>query len=315
MSARHLVTGAAGVVGFELVRQLLAAGESVVAVDRRLPEELAELDRSQNRLEVVRADVAEDTALPAERFAAIHHTAALLGVAFVGAHPYETLAGNVRAALAVLDHALRHGCDAFVFLSSSEVYASGVQAGGVPLPTPAEVPIGVADVTLPRWSYAASKIAGEAAVFGAAREVGFRPLVARLHNVYGPRMRPTHVIPALLERCRAREDPLVVYGAEQTRAFLHVEDAARALLTLVAASDAHGVFHVGSDRETRIADLARLVLEVSGHRATLVERDPPAGSVDRRVPDVAPLRALGFAPRIGLADGLRSCWDALASRG
>jgi UDP-glucose 4-epimerase/UDP-glucuronate decarboxylase len=316
VSARHLVTGAAGLVGFELVRQLLAAGEAVVAVDRAQPDDLRELARAAGeRLELVRIDLAHPgagAALPAERFGAIHHAAALLGVAFVAAEPWETLATNLASTLAVLEHARSHGCDAFVFTSSSEVYASGVQSGALPLPTPADVPVGIADVALPRWSYAASKIAGECATFAAS--AGFRPVIARLHNVYGPRMQPTHVIPAMLARCRAGEDPFAVYGARQTRAFLHVADAARALCVLAAAPDARGIYHVGSDRETRIADLARMALAVSGHRAALVERDPPAGSVDRRVPEVAPLRALGFEPRVALEDGLAACWRALLAR-
>ena len=69
----------------------------------------------------------------------------------------------------------------------------------------------------------------ESAVFAAAGEYGFAPVVARFHNVYGPRMPATHVIPELLRRCLRREDPIAVLGPEQTRSFLYVDDAARGL--------------------------------------------------------------------------------------
>lgn len=312
MSAAHLVTGAAGLMGYAVTRRLLADGERVVAVDRRASEELGVLAAAHpDRLRVIAQDLTDpDLDLPAERFRSVNHFAAVLGVAYVEDHPYETVAANTRGVMAVLDHACSHGTDAFLFASSSEAYAFGVASGTVPLPTPEDVPIGVADPALPRNAYAASKIAGETAVFGAARPAGFRPVVVRLHNVYGPRMRPTHVIPAMLARCRAAEDPFPVHGLNETRAFLYVDDAARAWATLIESSS-DGVVHVGAEDETRIGDLLELVFEVTGHRPTeVVERPTPAGSVARRVPDVSRLRALGFAPEVSLADGVARCWEA-----
>jgi UDP-glucose 4-epimerase/UDP-glucuronate decarboxylase len=220
---------------------------------------------------------------------------------------------NLRSTLAVLDHAIAVGCGAVVFGSSSENYASGADAGTVPIPTPEDVPLSIGDISLPRWSYAASKIAGESAVFGAARKGGFAPAVVRFHNVYGPRMGPTHVIPEFLQRCRQKVDPFPVYGEEQTRSFLYVDDAAEALRIVLADArkNGAGITHIGSGEETRIGDLARLVFEVTGHRPRVDRRAAPPGSVARRVPDVRKVAKLGFRPRIGLEAGLRACWEAL----
>ena len=243
MSALHLVTGAAGLIGHALVLRLLAQDERVIALDSDRKGGLDDLvvlaARHPGRLEVVRADLARDPAalalaLDGRRCDTIAHLAAIVGVQYVADHPYETLEVNLRSTLHLLDQALRSGCRALLFASSSENYAFGVGTGATPLPTPEDVAIGIAGPELPRWSYAASKIAGEAAVFAAAREGGFTPLVVRFHNVYGPRMPPTHVVPDLLERCARGEDPLVVRGPEQTRSFLYVEDAARALARLLA---------------------------------------------------------------------------------
>ncbi len=168
----------------------------------------------------------------------------------------------------------------------------------------------IADPELPRWSYAASKIAGEAAVFAAAHEGGFAPVIVRFHNVYGPRMGPTHVVPDFLERCRRRDDPFPIFGSNQTRSFLYVEDAGRALRCVLDAArgGAQGVYNIGTAVETRIGDLARTVFDVTGHHPTIEERPPPPGSVSRRLPDVGKLEALGFRPRFSLEDGVRSCW-------
>jgi len=317
---RHLVTGAAGLIGFELARQLLEQGDEVVAVDIGLKGGLSDLDglrRAHPRaLRTLRTDLAHDARALEDargRFDGVFHLAAIVGVRYVTDHPYETLEVNLRSTLAVLDHAMEEGCGAFVFGSSSENYASGADAGAVPIPTPEDVTLSIDDVALPRWSYAASKIAGESAVFAAARKSGFAPAVVRFHNVYGPRMGPTHVIPEFLERCKQRADPFTVYGEDQTRSFLYVEDAGNALRLVLAAAlrGDGGITNVGSAEETRIRDLANLVFDVTGHRSRIDPQPAPPGSVARRVPDVSRLSSLGFRRRVALLEGLQACWAAL----
>jgi nucleoside-diphosphate-sugar epimerase len=317
---RHLVTGAAGLIGFEVARQLVSRGDEVVAVDVGLKggtEDLRALVAKHPRtLRILASDLARDPGALADaggRFDGIFHLAAIVGVRYVCDHPYETLDVNLRSTLAVLDHAIRQGCGAFVFGSSSENYASGADAGSVPIPTPEDVTLSIADIALPRWSYAASKIAGESGVFAASREGGFAPAVVRFHNVYGPRMGPTHVVPEFLQRCRQKADPFPVYGEEQTRSFLHVDDAASGLLLVLerALAGDSGITNVGSSEETRIGDLARLVFEITGHRPRVETKPAPPGSVARRVPDVRRLAGMGFRPRIALPEGIRGCWEAV----
>ena len=320
---RHLVTGAAGLIGFEVARELASRGDEVVAVDvgkKGGMEDLRALAAEHpGRVRVLATDLARDPRALDDargRFDGVFHLAAIVGVKYVCDHPYETIDVNLRSTLAVLDHAMKEGSRAVVFGSSSENYASGADAGTVPIPTPEGVALSIADIALPRWSYAASKIAGESAVFAAARRSGLAPAVVRFHNVYGPRMGPTHVVPEFLERCRKKTDPFPVYGEEQTRSFLHVRDAALALLVVLEralAGDA-GITNVGSSEETRIGDLARLVFEITGHRPKVESRPAPPGSVARRVPDVRRLRAMGFRPGIGLAPGIRECWERIEPR-
>jgi UDP-glucuronate decarboxylase len=322
--AHHLVTGAAGVIGFELVRQLLALGDRVAAVDsfrKGGRTDLAALARAHpGAIELIDLDLASDSnalekihSIVGHPFEAIFHLAAIVGVRYVSEHPYETLVVNTRSSLNMLDYAVRNGCGAFIFASSSENYASGVDAGQVTVPTPEDVPLSIDRIENPRWSYAASKICGEAAVFGAARIGTFTPVVVRFHNVYGPRMGSTHVIPEMLARCKAKTDPFPIFGADQTRSFLYVDDAARALLHILQAAcgEQGGIYNIGAPTETKIADLADIIFEVTGFRPKLDLKPAPPGSVRRRVPDTAKLTKLGFAPTVGLIEGLRACWSAM----
>jgi UDP-glucose 4-epimerase/UDP-glucuronate decarboxylase len=166
----------------------------------------------------------------------------------------------------------------------------------------------ISDPKLRHWSYAASKIAGESAVFSGAFKTKYKPVVIRFHNVYGERMGSTHVIPELLDRVRAKVDPFPIYGADQTRSFLHVEDAARAVILAASAPGPGGLFNVGSDEEVVIEALARMIFEITGFKPRLDYRNAPPGSVKRRAANVRKLAALGFSPTVSLEDGIRRCW-------
>ena len=175
------------------------------------------------------------------------------------------------------------------------------------MPTPEEVPLVVPDVAASRAAYAISKIFGEAAVLHTARARGVRAVVGRFHNVYGPRMGADHVVPELSLRALAREDPFRVYGAAQRRAFCHVTDAVDAVVRLMATPAAAGqVVNIGNDEsETRVGDLVALVLRLAGVHPRLERLPAPAGSVERRCPDISRLRALtGFRPKISLEAGV-----------
>jgi UDP-glucuronate decarboxylase len=230
----------------------------------------------------------------------------VVGVRNVERDPARVLRVNTLSVMHLLDWLPGRG-ETLFFASTSEVYAGGVLAGTVPVPTPETVPVSVPDVAAPRFAYAASKIAGEAAVLHASRARGLRAVVGRFHNVYGPRMGADHVIPELSLRALRREDPFRLYGAEQRRAFCHVADAVEAMTRLVATPAAWGqVVNIGNDaEEPTIEEVLALVLAVAGFRPTIERVPAPPGSVARRCPDIGRLRALtGFVPKIALASGV-----------
>jgi UDP-glucose 4-epimerase/UDP-glucuronate decarboxylase len=193
------------------------------------------------------------------------------------------------------------------FSSTSEVYAGGVDAGVVSVPTAEGVPVMIEDVRSPRFAYAISKLMGEAAFVHAASASGIQPVVGRFHNIYGPRMGLDHVVPEMAMRAMRGEDPFLVPGADQYRSFCYVDDAVEAMVRLMATDDATGeVVHIGNDdEETNIADLAKLVCRVAGVSPTIVPLPAPPGSVHRRCPDLAKLRALtGYEPATSLEEGV-----------
>ena len=162
------------------------------------------------------------------------------------------------------------------------------------MPTPENVPLTLTTLADPRSSYAGSKIFGELAVNQYCRVHDKRFVVVRYHNVYGPRMGHEHVIPELLERTLAGEDPLVVYSAEHTRAFCYVADAVDATVAAMREPGADGqTINIGNDREeVTIADLASRLLTHTDLTPAIEPGVAANDPIKRRCPDLSRARAL-----------------------
>lgn len=318
---RALLLGGAGFIGLHLARRLITDGYAVTVVDdfsRGRADADLETVRAHPGVRVISADLTGPAAyagLP-HRWDQIYLLAAVVGVRNVEQDPARVVRVNTLAAMHLLDW-LAPGERVF-FASTSEVYAGGVDAGIVAVPTAEDVPTMISDITAPRFAYAVSKLLGEAAFLHTARARGFDAVVGRFHNVYGPRMGADHVIPEMSLRAQAGEDPFRVPGADQFRAFCHVDDAVEAMVRLMAVPEAAGrIVHIGNDREeTNIGDLAALVLRVARARPAVEASPAPPGSVARRCPDLTRLRSLtGYEPKVPLAEGVRSTFAWYAEHG
>ena len=318
---RALLLGGAGFIGLHLARRLVADGCEVTIVDDfsrgRRDAELDALSAHPS-VRIVSADLTEPAtyaALP-HGWDQIYLLAAVVGVRNVEQDPARVVRVNTLVAMHTV--AWVAPGERVFFASTSEVYAGGVDAGVVPVPTAENVPTMISDITQPRFAYAVSKLLGEAAFLHTARARGFEAVVGRFHNVYGPRMGADHVIPEMSLRVRDGEDPFRVPGADQFRAFCHVDDAVEAMVRLMATPEAAGqIVHIGNDRgETNIGDLAKLVLRVAGSDAAIEASPAPRGSVTRRCPDLTRLRELtGYEPSVTLEDGVLATYAWYATHG
>jgi nucleoside-diphosphate-sugar epimerase len=97
--------------------------------------------------------------------------------------------------------------------------------------------------------------------------------------------------------------PIQGSGAE-TRSFCHVDDLVAGVMVMREKGEHLGIYHVGTAEEVSIADLARRMAAVAGREIALASSAVLAGSTARRCPDISKLAALGYRPRVRLADGL-----------
>jgi nucleoside-diphosphate-sugar epimerase len=157
----------------------------------------------------------------------------------------------------------------------------------------------------PRWTYAVSKLAAEALLFQLWRERGLPLTIVRPFNVYGPGQLGESAVHAFA-RAALLGQPLQVRGSgTQRRAWCYVDDFVAGLSLILRLRPVGQVFNLGNPAAAcTTLELAHAVRAAAGSSSP-IERVPPAcEDVVDRVPDIARASALGFAPRVGLADGL-----------
>lgn len=302
------MTGGAGFLGSALVRRLVRDGHRVRVLDNGFRGGLRRLEDLAANVEVVESDVrdAEAVQRACRGMDSVCHLAAINGTEFFYSMPEAVLEVAVKGIVNVVDGALRAGVGEFVVASSSEVYH-------VPPRVPADerVPLVIPDPLNPRFSYAGGKIVSELMTLNFGRRHFQRAVVFRPHNVYGPDMGWEHVIPQLTLRIRAlarepvRTLRLTIQGTgRETRAFVFIEDAVEGIVRILERGAHLEIYNVGSDEETSIWALARQIGRCFDREVELVPSPAPPGSPPRRCPDIGKLKALGFAPRVPLAEGV-----------
>lgn len=288
------VAGHRGLVGSALVRRLDQEDCELLTVDR------SECDLRDRR------DVET-------WFNETHPDIVLLAAARVGGiyandvSPVDFLYDNLMIQTNVIDAAHRHQVEKLVFLGSSCVYPRLA-----PQPIPEEALLTGPLEETNQW-YATAKIAGLKLCQAYRRQYGSDFVSVMPSNLYGPGdhfdLRTSHVVPALIAKAhQAKRDSapvLEVWGTGQPlREFLHVDDAADAIVFVLKNYSGEQFLNIGSSDEISIADLAMLVRDITGFRGRIRFDTAKPDGTPRKVVDISRIRALGWTPRISLADGL-----------
>lgn len=313
--SRVLITGGAGFIGAHLAQRLVREGAEVDLVDdfsRAVRDaELASLAAS-DRVRILQRDLRAPGALDdlGDGYDHLFHLAAVVGVGRVVRQPLAVLADSVAMLRGVIAAAQRQrALERLVFMSTSEVYAGTLERGELPFPTPESAPLLVGALAQPRTAYMLSKIHGEAMCHHA--EVPFT--ILRPHNVYGPRMGLSHVIPELLQRAHAAADgTLAVASIDHRRTFCYIDDAVELMWRIASSPACAGeTLNVGMGApEVSIRELADLVAATVGKPLEIVPRPSTPGSPPRRCPDMTTThRLVGRPPEVDLTTGIRLTYD------
>ena len=310
---RVLVTGGAGFIGSELVRQLAQRGFRVSVVDNLINGRRENLDEVLgDQVELIVADVRDASSMTTllRRSDLVFHLACL-GVRHSIHSPVENHEVNASATLGLLTAARGAGVKRFVYVSSSEVYG-----------TARTVPISEDHPTLPMTVYGASKLAGECYTRAFWETYHYATTVLRPFNSYGPRCHHEgdsgEVIPKFLLRCLAGK-PMIIFGdGTQTRDFTYVADTATGILAAGLSHAAVGqTINLGSGKEIQIRELAQTIAQaLDRSTAEIMHVEPRPGDVLRLLADSSRAKKLlQFQPTVSLLDGISSLRDWYMSQG
>ncbi len=296
-----LVTGGAGFIGSHVAERLLARGDDVSILDNFNDfydpaikrANLKALDGARVLEGDIRdAEFVREALRPG--FDAVIHLAAMAGVRQSIRDPLHYADVNVRGTLVLLSE-LRQAETRFLFASSSSVYGANER---VPFREDD-------DIQRPVSPYAATKRAGELLCYTHHHLYRTPITCLRFFTVYGPRQRPEMAIHSFVRKCLARE-PIPFFGDGSTRRdYTYIDDIVDGVVRALERREGYEIYNLGESQAVSLAELVRMIGEVTGVEPLLDRRPLQPGDVLVTYADVTKAkRDLGYDPRTSLREGL-----------
>ena len=305
------VTGASGLVGGWLVRQLLAAEADVVALVRDwVPRSELVAANLIDRVRVVRGDVRDqetiERALGEYEVATVFHLAAQTTVGVANRNPVSTLDTNIRGTWTVLEACRRSPAVQQVVIASSDKAYGEQQA----LPYTEDAPV------LGRHPYDVSKSCADLLAQMYAKTYGLPVCVTRCGNFYGGGdLNWNRLVPGTIRSVLRDERPVIRSDGKFTRDYIYVEDGARAYTLLAerlgARPDLAGeVFNFSYERRMTVMELVDQLLTAMGSRLEPDVRNEASNEIrDQYLDSTKARQVLGWTPAFGFDDTLRATID------
>lgn len=299
-AARIYVAGHRGLVGSAIVRELERCGYRNLVLRTSAD---VDLRRQAAVEEFFGSERPEYVVLAAARVGGIHANAT---------YPADCIRENLQIQTNVIDAAWRAGVRKLCFLGSSCIYPKMA-----PQPMREDALLTGPLEPTNEW-YAVAKIAGIKMCQAYRKQYGFNAISLMPTNLYGPGdnfdLQTSHVLPALIRRfheAKSRGDAEVVVWGTGTprREFLHADDLASAVVHLLNVYDDGDLINVGCGSDVTIRELAETVRDVVRYDGRLAFDATKPDGTPRKLLDVGRISALGWRPRIGLRQGIRSTYE------
>jgi UDP-glucuronate 4-epimerase len=318
---RILVTGAAGFIGFHLIRALLARGDTVVGIDNLNDYYAVSLKRDRlaalaqvagNRFAFHEIDFADNAALTraladVEIDRAVH-LGAQAGVRYSIQNPHAYVQSNLVGHVNLLELARHRQLEHMVYASSSSVYGGNTK-----------LPFAVEDRTdHPVSLYAATKRADELISESYAHLYGLPQTGLRFFTVYGPWGRPDMMLWMFTQKILAGEPIPVFNNGEMYRDFTYIDDIIAGVIASLdnpppddgqekagGSVKPHRLYNIGNSRSEHLMKVVGLLEESCGKKAVIDFQPMQPGDVTATYADVSAISAdLGYAPTTSIEVGV-----------
>jgi nucleoside-diphosphate-sugar epimerase len=303
----YLVTGAAGFIGSNLARTLLARGEKVRGVDNFSTGKQPNLD-DLSAMEFFQGDI-NDVELMKRACAGVDyvlHEAALPSVPRSVKDPIGCNDACLNGTLSVLLAARDAGVRRVIYAGSSAAY------GDTPtLPKHEEM------LPKPISPYAVAKLAGEYYLQSFWRVYGLETVTLRYFNVFGPHQDPTSFYSGVLAKFISqmlRGEPSTIFGdGEQSRDFTYIDNVVEANLLACKADAgqvAGKVFNAATGYRATLNETFQILCDLTGYKGSPTYAEFREGDIKDSLADITRARqAIGYEPTVNFRDGLSRTVD------
>jgi nucleoside-diphosphate-sugar epimerase len=293
-----LVTGGAGFIGSNLVKQLIDDGNKVRVLDNFSSGYASNLDSLKpikiNHVDVINKDLVEFLMKDVD---IVFHLAASVGNKRSIDNPIIDAETNVIGTLNILEAARKAGVKKIITSSSAGIYGE--------LKT---IPINENHPVEPDTPYGCTKLCEEKLCLSYAKMYDIEIICLRYFNVYGENQRFDaygNVIPIFVYRM-FNGQPLLIYGdGEQTRDFVNVKDVVQANIKAAETQGISGAFNIGSGKNVTINKLVNLMISNYSGSVVVEHTDKRMGDVKDSLADISMAKEkLSYNPNVDLETGL-----------
>jgi len=300
-----LVTGAAGFVGTNMVKELLKRGSKVRGVYHNHP-----LRITHPNLEPMQADLTKrgDCEKVMQGVDCVIMTAAFVGGAEVMlTNPMQMVTDTTVLNLHVLEAAYNAGVKKVLYISSGMVYPDVQEALTEERGLEGEP---YEKYYTGGWSRRFAEVVCKMYVEHMCNKIDIS--VVRVNNIYGPydsfSEKKSHVIAALIRKVVSRMEPLEVWGdGKDYKDFLYIDDLVAGCLLALEKADGYQVYNLASGENITVNEALNLILQIDGYQeAKIVYNEDKPQMIPYRVISIEKAkRCLGYVPKISLEEGLR----------
>ncbi len=247
-----LITGAAGMIGFELAKQI-SKKNRVILFD--LHEKIDEIkpNKINKNMKLYRGSILETSSIlnAMKDVNCVFHLGAMLGVKNTENDKLKCIEVNIKGTENVLDCMVRSKINKIIFASSSEVYGE-----------PNTNPINEKHITQGKTVYGISKLAGEELCKAYKQKFNIKYSILRYFNSYGSNQKDNFVISKFIDNVMNNKQPIIYGDGQQTRAYTYVTDTAAGTAKCLDHPKSHNkVFNIGNGKNPiNLIELANLII-------------------------------------------------------
>ena len=299
---KMLVTGGAGFIGSEFVRQAVKKGHQVAVVDKlTYAGDIERLKEVESDITFYKADISNQEFIEhifeRENPEVVVHFAAESHVDRSLLDPYPFISSNVLGTQVLLEVSKAKGVEMFVNMSTDEVYGDLGKEGTFTEESPLK----------PNSPYSVSKASADMLGRAYHRSFGLPVITIRASNNYGPWQYPEKFVPVIILKA-LRDERIPVYGdGSNVREWLYVKDCAEGIMAAIEKGKPGEIYNIGSKEEKQNIEVAKAILKLLGKGEELIEfvKDRPGHDFRYSLDTTKAKKELGWEAHTSFEEGIK----------